>query len=93
MIFWINRLTNANYDKDMELLPELCDLTKTSIDVGAKVGMYTYRMSLLSGQVIAFEPIPELFSLLSTVFKKAQNIKIVNVQDSKIKIAFLVTAS
>ena len=78
MVFWINRLTNANYEEDMEVLPELCDTAKTSIDVGAKVGMYTYRLLKYSGKVIAFEPIPELFSLLTKVFANNQNARIIN---------------
>lgn len=78
MVFWINRVTNANYEEDMEILPELCDAAKTSIDVGAKVGMYTYRLLKYSRQVIAFEPIPELFELLKKVFAKTRKVRIIN---------------
>ncbi|MEE8296153.1 MAG: FkbM family methyltransferase [Sphingomonadales bacterium] len=60
----------------MDLLPFLCDPEKTSFDVGAKVGMYSYRLLKLSRKVIAFEPIPELHHLLSLVFKNNPKFKV-----------------
>lgn len=62
----------------MELLPDLCDPGKTSLDVGAKVGMYSYRLLKHSNKVIAFEPIPELHRLLGKVFNGKSNFQAVN---------------
>lgn len=70
MTFWLSRLTKANDEKEMRLLPWLCDPQKLSLDIGAKVGMYTYHLRCFSKQVCAFEPIPELAQLLRKSFKK-----------------------
>jgi FkbM family methyltransferase len=47
----------------------LCDRERTGIDVGAKVGMYTYRIRDRSRDVIAFEPIPLHYNMLKAVFE------------------------
>jgi FkbM family methyltransferase len=52
----------------MQLLDALCDPNKTGIDVGAKVGMYTYRILARSADVIAFEPNPLFNQMLKAVF-------------------------
>lgn len=53
------------------------------IDIGANIGQYTKRLSELvgpNGRVIAFEPVPTTFSLLSanTLLFKYQNVTLVN---------------
>lgn len=70
------RIYGANYEREMELLGALCDRTRTGVDVGAKVGMYTYRILDRSSDVIAFEPIP-LFNrmLMLTVGKRPSRIE------------------
>src|SRR5262245_134701 len=67
--FWLNRMTRANYEREMELLHILCDPSRPGIDVGAKVGMYTYRIRAHSSHVIAFEPIPVFHEMLRAVFE------------------------
>lgn len=52
----------------MKLLDILCDPARTSVDVGAKLGMYTYRLLRRSRDVIAFEPVPLLVHLLERTF-------------------------
>ena len=69
LVFLMRRLRRANYEREMELLDLLCDRTRPGIDVGAKVGMYTYRIRRHSSEVIAFEPIPMLNRMLRTVFE------------------------
>lgn len=64
LMFWSCRLTNANSEKEMAFLDILCDPERISLDIGAKVGMYTYRLIPHSREVWAFEPIPELARLL-----------------------------
>ena len=54
------------------------------IDVGAKVGHYTKRFSELvgpGGRVIAFEPVPETFALLSSnvLLFRFMNVTLMNV--------------
>ena len=66
--FW-RRLARANYEREMELLPALCDPARTGVDVGGKVGMYTYRIRRHSSDVVAFEPIPLFHRMLQAVFE------------------------
>ena len=66
--FWVNKLTRANYEREMELLDVLCDRSRRGVDIGAKVGMYTYRIRACSSAVLAFEPIPLFHNMLRAVF-------------------------
>lgn len=66
--FFARRLAGASYEREMQLLEALCDRTKTGIDVGAKVGMYTYRIRARSSDVVAFEPNPLFNRMLAAVF-------------------------
>jgi len=68
LVFLMRRLSRANYEREMELLDLLCDRNRPGIDVGAKVGMYTYRIRQHSSEVIAFEPIPMFNRILRAVF-------------------------
>lgn len=70
LMFLFRRLRGVNYEREMELLDVLCDPAKTSVDVGAKLGMYTYRLLRHSRDVVAFEPIPLLSGMLSRVFAR-----------------------
>jgi FkbM family methyltransferase len=65
----MRRLSRANYEREMELLDLLCDRNRPGIDIGAKIGMYTYRIRAHSSEVIAFEPIPMFNRILRTVFE------------------------
>jgi FkbM family methyltransferase len=68
LTFLARRLSGANFEREMGLLPVLCDPARTGIDIGAKVGMYTYRIRQRSSDVIAFEPIPLFNEMLKKVF-------------------------
>jgi FkbM family methyltransferase len=69
LVFNLRRLAKANYEREMELLDVLCDRARTGLDVGAKVGMYTYRIRAYSSDVVAFEPIPLFNNMLRAVFQ------------------------
>ena len=69
LVFLMRRLSRANYEREMELLDLLCDRDRPGIDVGAKIGMYTYRIRAHSSEVIAFEPISMFNRILRTVFE------------------------
>ncbi len=69
--------------------PEFEELSKFAgsgdwvIDIGANIGHYTIKLSNLvgaKGRVIAFEPIPNTFALLSenTLYCKYKNITLIN---------------
>lgn len=62
------RVVRANYEREMELLDVLCDPARTGIDIGAKVGMYTYRIRERCRDVVAFEPVPLFNRMLVQVF-------------------------
>lgn len=68
LTFHARKLVGASYEREMQLLEALCDPQKTGIDVGAKVGMYTFRIRDRSSDVIAFEPIPVFQNYLRAVF-------------------------
>lgn len=64
----IRRGTFATTEPEYEILDSLIPPGSLVIDVGANVGHYTKRFSDLAGpggRVIAFEPVPETFSLLA----------------------------
>jgi len=69
-LFLIRKSTYVNYEAEMELLPVLCQAGMTSLDIGAKFGMYSYRLNRHSKDVIIFEPIEELNIALSKIFLK-----------------------
>ena len=69
LVFTLRKLARANYEREMELLDALCDRTATGVDIGAKVGMYTYRIRAHSSDVVAFEPIPLFNHMLRAVFQ------------------------
>lgn len=62
-------LRKTGFEKEMALLPELCDQTKISLDIGANIGMFTWHLKQHSRSVIAFEPNPYLSGLLQRTFK------------------------
>lgn len=70
LTFMVRKLEGMNDEPEMQLLDLLCDPAKTSVDVGAKMGMYTYRLLERSADVIAFEPIPHFSHMLRTVFRR-----------------------
>jgi FkbM family methyltransferase len=68
-VFWWRLIWGANKEQEMKLLDILCDPTRTGVDIGAKIGMYTYRIRAQCADVIAFEPIPLFNHLLRAVFE------------------------
>lgn len=64
----IARNTFATHEPEYKILHQLVNAGDWVIDIGANVGHYTKRLSELvgkDGRVIAFEPIPATFALLS----------------------------
>lgn len=68
LTFMARKIARANPEREMGLLDALCDRTKTGIDVGAKVGMYSYRIRDRSSDVVIFEPNPLFNYMLGKVF-------------------------
>jgi len=55
------RFRPNHFAEEFWLLPVLCDKRKTSIDVGANMGHYSYLMAKFSRNIIAFEPNRDLW--------------------------------
>ena len=81
MAHWGFRFRKANYENEMQLLNLLCDQNKTSLDIGAKVGMYTYRLLKHSKKVIAFEPHPLMAHILKNSFSPLVAIETLAISD------------
>jgi len=81
LTYWGFRFSKANYEKEMEFLDLLCDPRKLSLDIGAKVGMYTYRLLKHSREVWAFEPIPLLANILQKTFSGRVRVESVALSD------------
>ena len=56
-------------DAEMKLLPYLCDRRKTSVDIGACLGIYTMGMLCYSRDCVAFEARPDRAADLRTTFR------------------------
>ena len=52
-------------EKELRLLDALVDPGRVAIDIGANKGVYSYWLSRLSRQVLAFEPNPKMYHLLA----------------------------
>jgi FkbM family methyltransferase len=62
--FWIERelrFSPHHFEQEMWLASIFCDQEKTSIDIGANMGHYSYYMAKFSKNVIAFEPNRDLW--------------------------------
>ena len=70
-------------EADMEVLDQVVRPTDFALDIGAYVGFYTQRLSQLagpSGEVWAFEPVPETFAVLSYAVRtlSLNNVRVFN---------------
>ena len=54
-----------NGEKELRLLESLVDPGRVAIDVGANKGVYSYWLSRICREVLAFEPNPKMYSLLA----------------------------
>jgi FkbM family methyltransferase len=71
-------------EADMEALNQVVRPGDFALDIGAFVGFYAQRLSQLvgaTGEVWAFEPVPETFSMLSYVVRELSlnNVRVLNV--------------
>lgn len=69
-MFAFRRLINYGKESEQDLLHLLCHLEKTSIDVGANAGSYTYLLLKYSQKVVAFEPNPAYHKRLKKIFDR-----------------------
>ena len=60
----IERLIKKPFEPEINILNDLCDQNRSSIDIGVFRGAYSYRLSELSKKVYGFEPNPIMFKTL-----------------------------
>jgi FkbM family methyltransferase len=70
-------------EQEFEFIPRLIKPGDRVIDIGANIGHYTLKLSELvgvEGRVLAFEPVPETFDILSSNvgYFKFKNITLIN---------------
>ena len=52
-------------EPEIHLVSQIVDPSRAALDIGANIGVYTYRLSRSAASVHAFEPHPRLFQILS----------------------------
>jgi FkbM family methyltransferase len=52
-------------EPEIHWVARLADPARDAVDIGANIGLYTYRLSKAARRVHAFEPHPRLFEILS----------------------------
>jgi len=70
-----------NKERELSVLKSIIKKGDVAVDVGAHLGIYTYKLRKLvgkNGTVIGFEPQFELFHYLSLAFKVFKNVSIIN---------------
>ena len=76
----IIRSINLNLEHEMNIVHQLCNKDKISIDVGVFRGVYSYLLSFHSSEVVVFEANPTMFKYVDRNLKKIiKNLKIYNV--------------
>jgi len=64
-------------EREIKLIPYLCNHGRDSVDAGASTGVYTKEMALFSNRVLAFEPIQKLYESFSkSKFLSTHNVMI-----------------
>jgi len=52
-------------EPEIHMVSQLVDPSREALDIGANIGVYTYRLSRSAARVHAFEPNPRLFRILA----------------------------
>lgn len=75
----ILRSLNKPLEPELNILDQLADINKASIDIGVFRGVYAYRLAEISSQVYGFEANPIIFeSLNKNLLSLKKNIKLFN---------------
>ena len=85
LLFKIKILLKVGYEKEIELISNLCKKDMISIDIGSNWGRYTFEMSKYSKKVYAFEPNPKLCRFLNNVFDSNVKIEEIALSDKESK--------
>ena len=52
-------------EPEIHMVSQLADPSREALDIGANIGVYTYRLSRSAARVHAFEPHPRLYQILA----------------------------
>ena len=75
------KLFPGRLEDELRLLPFLVDRTRTAVDVGANVGVYTHALLRLARKVVSVEANPRLADALRTTF--GRRITVINAAASR----------
>lgn len=73
----------APAEKEIDLLPALCEQGKIAIDVGANKGLYVDHLRALGANVVAFEPYPHMAQQLQRFYRGSVNVQDVALSDRR----------
>jgi FkbM family methyltransferase len=68
-------------EREVELLPALCEKGKLAIDVGANKGLFVDYLRAVGAEVAAFEPYPHFAQQLQRFYRKSVNVQNVALSD------------
>jgi len=67
---WLDLRHGKSFEPETALLRHLCRRDRAAVDVGANYGVYTHFLLAHAETVHAFEPLPDLASLLRKAFRR-----------------------
>lgn len=70
-------------ERELKVLPALCDSRKKAIDIGANRGLYVNSLVGLVRSVVAFEPLPNLCARLKKLYGRRIEIESVALSDAE----------
>lgn len=70
-------------EKEIELLPVLCEKGTLAIDVGANKGLYVDHLRSVGANVVAFEPYPHMAQQLRRFYRGSVNVQNVALSDKR----------
>jgi FkbM family methyltransferase len=69
-LYKLKTLKSDKNENDFFYFLSLLDATKTSLDIGANLGLMTYHLAKCTTKTIAIEPMPNNFGIIEKVIKK-----------------------
>jgi FkbM family methyltransferase len=80
-LYILLRIRRKHFEKELFLIPQLCNKNQIAIDIGANQGIYTYCMAKHAQRVIAFEPNKAVAEALKRVATKNVVLRVVALSD------------
>jgi FkbM family methyltransferase len=74
--WWYRKVLRGWAEKEMALIPVLCEPGSIAVDVGANHGLFTHYLTDLVGQVHAFEASPRMAELMRRGYARRGNVTV-----------------